>query len=384
MQIKRILAFKGSSDNNVLRVFVDELCNSLRYSGLEVEIIDFEDQVNSSDFLQILNSREYDGLFSFNALLGDFTISQDKVPFLASLNKPYVAWLVDNPIYHHARLKSDLPKRHIICPSRHHLQFLRNAQIKGNQSVLLAGATNFNEFPTSFLNRKIEVLLLATWMGEPYKFWLESNDPLVKTLAPMAIALLMKDPQCNTVHSLQISARSLGVKFEFSEPWINFCVHLQSYIRCLDRIEIVKSLANSGINLTIVGNGWESNLKNKGNISFLSNIDANETWRLYDNSKIVINLNSSNGACERLFNAAGRGACVISDESETLKEYFKINKDIVFFDRRNPNTIINLIKNLQKDNRAEWIAKRGWTNVANHHTWNKRANSLINIFSQIV
>lgn len=383
MHITKILALKGSSENNVLRVFVDELSSALRLSGVAVDILDFEENSDSSHILKNLNNKSYQGIFTFNSLLGDLKISPSGACFLATLKKPYIAWMVDSPIYHHARLKSEIPKRHVICPSSHHLQFLKLAKIIGKSSLLLAGATNFNQQPVNFAHRNIPVLLLATWMGEPVKFWLESEDELVKELAPMAIELLMRDSSCNSVQALQLSARSLGVKFEYSEAWINFCAHLQTYIRCLDRIETVKCLANSGLPITLVGNGWESNLKNTGNISFFSNIDANEAWKVYDDSKIVINLNSSNGACERLFNAIGRGACVVSDESETLRDYFKINKDIAFFDRRNPITIVNLIKYLLNDNRAEWMAKRGWVKVANDHTWNSRATSIVNIFKHL-
>jgi glycosyltransferase involved in cell wall biosynthesis len=384
MHLKKILTLKGSSENNVLRVFVDELSSALRLSGVSVDVLDFEEHSNSSHFLEILNDKSYDGIFTFNSLLGDLIIPPSEFSFLAELKKPYIAWMVDNPIYHHARLKSEIPKRHVICPSRHHLQFLKMSKIVGNSSILLAGASNFNEQPVSFSNRNIPVLLLATWMGEPVKFWFDSEDKLVKELAPRAIELLMRDPSCNTINALQVSARSLGVKFEYSESWINFCVHLQSYIRCLDRLETVRCLANSGMPITLVGNGWESNLINTGNINFCQNIDANETWKMYDDSKVVINLNSSNGACERLFNAIGRGACVVSDESETLRDYFKINKDIAFFDRRNPVTIVNLIKELLKDTRAEWMAKRAWIKVANDHTWNNRATEILNIFKQII
>ena len=382
MQLMKILALKGSSENNVLRVFVDELSSALCSLGVAVDVLDFEEHSDLSYFLKILNDKSYDGIFSFNALLGDLIITPSNFSFLAELKKPYIAWMVDNPIYHHARLKNEIPKRHVICPSRHHLQFLRQAKIIGQSSILLAGASNFNQQPIAFSNRNIQVLLLATWMGEPVKFWLEIEDELVKELAPMAIELLIRDSSCNSVQALQISARSLGVNFEFSEAWINFCVHLQSYIRCLDRIEIVRCIANSGIPITLVGNGWESNLKNTGNINFCPNIDASDAWKMYDDSKVVINLNSSNGACERLFNAIGRGACVVSDESETLKDYFKINKDIAFFDRRNPNTIISLIKDLLKDNRAEWMAKRGWIKVGNAHTWKNRAIDILNIFKK--
>ena len=54
MQLTKILALKGSSENNVLRVFIDELSSALCSSGVAVDVLDFEEHSDSSYFLKIL------------------------------------------------------------------------------------------------------------------------------------------------------------------------------------------------------------------------------------------------------------------------------------------------------------------------------------------
>jgi hypothetical protein len=50
MQLMKILALKGSSENNVLRVFIDELSSALCLLGVTVDVLDFEEHFDTHTF----------------------------------------------------------------------------------------------------------------------------------------------------------------------------------------------------------------------------------------------------------------------------------------------------------------------------------------------
>lgn len=371
----RLIVLKGSSDNNVLREFADSTAEGLVQCGNSVDLVDLIGEDPLTKFNSLINQDSVDGIVSFNGILGDVIPAEFRIPFLA--------WLVDSPHYHFKRIVNNKGQRHTLCPSNHHLNFIKQAKVNTSSSVMLAGARNYKNKLKDQCDRKHTLLVAASWMGEPQKFWESLPNEIAKKVSINAVEILDSDPMVDVFAALRKAAEIAGIKFEFNDSWMYLATEVQSFIRKKDRLEHVKALAQTGIPLTIVGNGWEQVLDGRKNISFVNSINNDQITDYYADAKIVLNLNASNGACERLFDAMVTGACVISDESSTLRQYFKDGKDLRFFDRRKRSSLVNSVEYVLNNNKFINMSARAKDIVIKEHMWINRANAISEIFKKI-
>lgn len=148
--------------------------------------------------------------------------------------------------------------------------------------------------------------------------------------------------------------RKLGI------PKVYDVVYVGTYYP--EREKIVKALHNIG--MPVFGNGWE-----KAGIK-THRIDAIEMVRLYNESKIVLNLHQDemkkHMVCFnlRISEALGCGAFVLTDHCPGMEEYFRGGEHLVVFD---PTNIQDLFKKVRlytsQDELREKIAQAGHERV---------------------
>ena len=119
----------------------------------------------------------------------------------------------------------------------------------------------------------------------------------------------------------------------------------------MGRRKIIKKLLKDGINVKCYGTGWNSVISDKN----LPNVIRN--------SKICLNFSKSKGKKKqtkaRIFEITGSGSLCITENSNELKNYFKINKEIISFDSY--EELVSKIKFfLKNENLREKIAKNGY------------------------
>jgi len=372
----RIVVLKGQSKNNVLRVFADQIVEGLRRINKETTLIDLTDPISLKEFAELVQAGAVDGVLSFNAMMGDL--------FPENLKIPFVGWMVDSPHYHLTRLRHVGGRRHYIFPADHHVDFLIQGQISAGSSVLLAGAKEARDNSKEFSERKIKVLMAASWMGEPQKFWLQfpQGHPYQK-LVRTAIEILDEDQVVDTLSAFNKSARLLNLEFSIDNTFAAVASMTQSFIRQVDRIKFVKTLAGSGIPFTVVGDGWGSHIKVGTNVNYLNSIDSSKISQLYADAKVVVNINASNGACERLFDAMSVRACVLTDYSNTLFKIFESGRELLFYDRKEPSSAIGVLEYALDIDNWNLMTRRAQVVVAENHLWSHRAEVIMKIFHSL-
>lgn len=371
----KFLVLKGRSTNNVLRVFADEMAEALNRDGHEAAILDLCLPQPTNDIQRLISDASLGAVLTFNVLMGDIGF-----PLLEKMTARYIGWLVDDPIYHTGRVLGEMHRRHTLCPSRHHITYIRKIGAKGSASLMLAGASITNQPTQNFADRDIPILLAASWMGLPEEIWQTVDDPVIRKFMAETLLLLKNDRHVKVFEALDTVARRYGYKFEPNVEWLAMAQHLHLNLRKQDRLAVVQALNESGLPFTLIGSDWGDHIDFSPNVTVLPSVDAEALEAFVRRAKIVVNLNASNGACERAFNAMAAGACVITDESSTLADLFKGGKEIEFFDRRHPSTIAKTVGDLlASGSRLEAIAARGQKRVREDHTWQSRARAIVDI-----
>ncbi len=159
------------------------------------------------------------------------------------------------------------------------------------------------------------------------------------------------------------------------------------YIRFYFRGQIIKTLADNGIQVHLLGNGWEKlDCVRKENLIQKGYVDSLTCIEYMQNSKISLNIMPwfKAGAHDRIFNAMLNGSICLSDESTYLNELFTEEDEICLYSLECMNELPDLVKNiLQNPEKAKKTAKEGFSAAKNCHTWKDRAFFIERQFSSL-
>jgi hypothetical protein len=383
----KILLIKAMGDGHPYSCFVLSLQRALSGLGHEALVSDqFVHVVNGvapADHLAAeLQTARYDAVLSFSSFFGGVTLSNGMSLFDA-LGVKFVGWQLDHPIYAPHSLASALQGRYAIYANPNHLRYAQAVKLPGRGMTMLPGGEPPRAPTKDYRSREWPVFVAATWNGEPQRLWEQAEDSPGKRLLQGVVDRLLADREASlldafndTAADLELGAR-LGDDAEFDAQMCGFLREPLTYVRNMDRINIIRSLVDAGLPVTICGAGWEAFLGERRNVTYLGEVKFEDAPALYGNSRVVLNLNAANGACERAVHAALAGAAVASDFSQPLNELFGGDEAIGFFDRAEPGAAANAVGRLLDLEEGEAVARKGQEKVMRSGLWRHRAQQLV-------
>lgn len=131
------------------------------------------------------------------------------------------------------------------------------------------------------------------------------------------------------------------------------------------------------------GSGWD-NKTMPANVVYAGHIYTKEHNAFNCTPKAVLNISRESMAkygfspATRVFEAAGAGACIITDYWEGIASFFTPGKEILV--AADGNEVIELLKELTPEKAAE-IGRAAYEKVLHKHTYNHRAKLLDSIFN---
>lgn len=373
------IVIKPDSTNGVLGSFSENLNNSLIKNGMESVLLDCSisfDIINLSNIVTA-NSEKKCIIISFNGALGELYIEKDKNKYFDTLNCLNIAWMVDDVSYHYNRLKNSSNKKIIICTSEYHFETLDSMDLNAIKILGLAGTTSDNLNSNSFHKRDFDIIIPATWMGEPLRFWDNINDNLTKKIILETIKILKNSDELNYFKVFKYSCIKNNINPKFDDNFFNLINLMQNYFRSFDRKKVISEFLNSDFKIGLIGSGWEKIFSSHKNFTIFDNISHSNIKDYYSNAKFVINFNSENGASERLFDALSVGCGVITSGNDILNNYFNYNNGVVFYDRLATGSAFDNFMIANNDINFYKNVETGSQYVLNNHTWDYRARSLI-------
>ena len=156
---------------------------------------------------------------------------------------------------------------------------------------------------------------------------------------------------------------------------------MEFYTRWKKRAPIIKALLEGGVTVHCFGNGWDKpDLANHPGFLYHGNVSCEPGRELFKHAKIQVNISHyfNSGAHDRIFSSMIRGALCFAEHSEYLDEIFTDEKDIVFYDSRDLNGLVDKVKYyLNHDKERLRIIKAAFEKVRREHTWLNRAVDII-------
>lgn len=380
----RILLFKGTSQYDVVRHFIDDLGTAFRILGREVLILDLASNKYNVQLVQDAFSKECDFVCGYNLNGHDLGLGHEGIKFLRDMAIPYIGILVDSPLYLSVKFRDintiGMPDNFLItCIDKNHLEILDHYG-KVGLSTFLPHAGSYAQGISEYkdmASRSKDIFFCGTY-SKPTISW--TQHPLSSLLNDV-LEIMLSAENIQVYDALQqvLRMKNYVLSPDFFKRILDVVVHVDIYVRNVRRARMLTELADAGIKVSLYGNGWEQ-LPCTQSFDVHKAVSFDESLRIMADSKIVLNYTSffSHGSHERVFSAMLNGAVALTDTNGYWKEQFVEDKEIVTYSIALQNQLPQKINTLLADLlRLDAIAQEGQKKAEQNHTWKARAQEII-------
>ena len=306
---------------------------------------------------------------AFNFLMNYSKRFLDEIKGAPFLHGKTISWQQDNPYVVANRVLGGGDDQHWYCADRYAidhapLYYWECASV----GHLPHWATDYGlslgaETEIPFDQRSYDVLFVGSVDVEGIEF---CKEQVAEGPAPLrALAKLLIDKAmagaCKTLMHEALEEET-GFGREFAQlsfqAFCNLLRYVDKIVRNLRRIELLRAL--SGMKIAVVTDDYAKIRKYLGDgLIELGKADFLTGLKAMENAKIVINNLPlyKMGATERVFNAQLRGAAVLSEGNEFLREVFVEDESILLYD---PCSDLNFLR----DRLADLVAGEGLATIA--------------------
>lgn len=290
--------------------FARELAEIFKNKGDSVETVILPDEAGSTSdsrdlsqfaILEKYIGKSYDAVIDFNSFLPYLT-DEDGTPILDEIDSPFYNYLLDHPLYHHPGLSYELKNYDVICIDKKHADYVRKyyphikkilykplpgakipSDVNGGRNVngsrnidirdghLAGGKSNRLFFSGTFmsenelmeeLDRRPEIIRKAVL--EIAETWDPEKTPVEDAVQDYLQAL--NPEKRNKIYSSVLEQEKNHMPAGNCKAYDEHAIFplLMNHMYSLDRImryrlraNIIRALAQAGIELDIQGEGWD-------------------------------------------------------------------------------------------------------------------------------
>lgn len=373
---KKYVVFTGS-DIPILDYIAEQYCHALQELGHTVYLFDKQRFETSLEALFSYRDQGLDGAFVFNNACFQMRLQSGK-SLWDLWDIPCYNILVDHPMYYFDTLDHAPDRGIVVCADRYHTDYVRRFYPSVKRAAFLPTAGECLKPYTAlkpFADRQIDVLFIGS-----YKYHTDvSCDTFSKQLEKELTTHTCKPFEQAVIDCLA------GNGLYLSEEELKLTIEKYRYTdvntTALFRKEIIETLVNAGIRVTVYGNGWNDlEIAKHPNFLYKGLIHPQEGIRLMEDSKIVLNHMAwfKHGASERIFEAMLQGAVSLTDRSEYLDAQFDDLTNIRFFDLNRLEELPRIVHEvLTNAARSQRLTREAYGTAFRLHTWTIRLRELL-------
>ncbi len=386
--MKKIVMFRGGVET--LAFFSEEMAREFQEMGYAVFFYDLKNETESARKLKkfIKPGETVMLTFNFQGLEQEPGVYGERDGYIwDAYGIPCYNIAADHPYFYDNRLRG-LPQkyRHISIDRLQERYFqeyypeyqsagflplagtvLREPAQRRGTAVVMTG----NYTPPSFFEQHIN------WINDEYAaFYRGIIDELIEK--PYQTVEEVAKRHCE---------REMG---EVSREDLRLVLHkmifIDLYVRNYWRGRVIKTLAEAGIPVGVIGKGWEElDCGAPENLVIHPQTDSKNCLRYLARAKISVNVMPwfKDGAHDRVFNSVLNGAVCVSDTSRYLCEELHEGEGVCYYDLEHLPVLCGKVKDLlQNETLLQEIAARGREKVLKLHTWKQRARTLAEWFEK--
>lgn len=384
MKVNKIVMGTGVSQYGVLNYFTERLAEGFRKCSVEVDIVDLNELEQSGSYIKC---DKYDMFFSFNSLFTEPGIE------LITNKKNVLVWsfMVDHP-YSLDTLMLENRRYHIVsCVDRKHVKYLDEFYYNNQWRVFMPhGGTVLDNNITPIKENDVSILgSIQVEVIDEFKKKISEVNDIMRRIICNIVDLLINNNEQTFEEALKNELKRYEIELQEEEfrILVSELNYIDAYVRLNKRVNVVKALVDYGIAVHVYGKGWqELDISDSENLFIHEMVEYEQALEIISKSRIVINIMPlfTDGSHERVLDTMGQKTICFSDKSIFLEENFEDEKEIFFFSMKNLPELVNKVKKvLEGEYDVEGIIQRAYQKVCSFHTWDKRAQEILDFVNAI-
>ena len=379
---RRYIFFRGLIDT--LDLYTDEFVSIFLKQGAECLIVDAAQIEDEMLKLKAFLIHEVTAVISMNNI-GLHLEFDDGQNIWDQFQIPFFNIMMDHPFHYKVALDTAPEQMILLCMDRNHAAYANRffPNIKDVRFFPHAGIERCKNIPIA--ERKIDVLYagglsryaaegLIPDLGKIHEF---DAFALVKN----ALEILIQKPELTTEYVIEACLGEINLTFNDRRlgEIITELRFLDSLAVSFYREQMIRTLAESGVTVTVFGMGWDRCEWDSPNVVYGGVLPPVQILELMNESRIVLNTMTwfKRGAHDRIFNGMLAGTAVVSDQSEYLQEQFTNGEQLHMFSLHEMNGMAETVKTLLSDVKcAQEMADCGYQQAKKHHMWKNRLQDI--------
>ena len=384
MDMHKRLAFFGS-DIFILQYIMEQYQQAFQKMGYETFVFPStktpEEFTKNAEKLFAFHERGLDAVITFNNRGFQMPL-EGQVSLWDKWGVPCYNLLVDHPMYYFDTLDQSPAHGIVVCADRNHMNYVNRFYPTVKKSLFLPTAGEERcpgQEKKPIAARSIPVLFIGS-----YKY---HSDYTYDAIDELVMDYLITNPHATLEQAMEVCLKKIQPDLSDAELKIMIQNHrfVETNLSSMYRLEIIRALVESGITVTVYGNGWEAIYGNP-HFDCHAPVSFEEGLALMEDSQIVLNQMSwfKDGGSERIFNAMLQKAVCVTDDSLYLQEILSDRESVVFYSLSELDKIAAIVSNLlDHPDSMQQIANCGYQTALAHHTWEQRAMQLNDIIKKV-
>lgn len=373
------------SDVESFNFFSDVLAEELRKRGHETFILNLlnppADDPHSYVMFSQFASQKVDAAICFDGLgvrhdllIGIWNAYQTKV----------VDIFMDPPLRFHTVLEKHPGNYFLFCCDRDHVDYVKKyfGQMVPNVEFMPhVGVIPDQAVPViPYKEKTYDVLFSGTYYSPEDRLAgieeMVEKGTVVYDFYQVLYRCLVENSNLNIEEAtlLTIERMRLSVDQETLKNLLRCAEPVDWAIRMYQRERVVQVLAESGVELHLLGRGWENHSSAKyPNVHRIDDrIPYADTLAYMADARINLNVFPwfKSGTHDRIFNTLLQHSLPLTDSSRWVDENFTDGEDIALYDLEHLERLPEIVSSLLRDTeRAEKMIQKGYEKVVRHFTW---------------
>lgn len=381
------------TDTESFNFFTDQLAHELKIRGHEIFIWNMlnppaEDPHSIANFMTFASTR-IDAAICFDGMC---VRHEPIIEIWDMWNTVVIDILMDPPFRFHSFLNSHSKNYRLFCCDYDHVEYVKkhfSDRVPYVAFMPHVGAVPKPETPfVPYADRKYDILFSATYYSPESKLaqmdQAFSENAALQNFYHLMFQNLVEDSSLTTEQALFLTMQQNGLSVpDDTLKTLFLCSEYVDWaIRMYQRGQVVSVLAESGLDLYLLGRGWENHSSSKyPNVHRIDDrVPYAQTLTAMADAKINLNVFPwfKAGTHDRIFNTLLQHSLPLTDSSRWVDLNFKDGQDIVLYDLKHLEQLPGIAERMLKNpSQAETIIQNGYEKVRRNFTWSNCAEWIL-------
>lgn len=375
--------------------FADQLDQEFRSRGHETFILDImnppEESLHSFAHFAEFVSAKVDAAVCFDGI----GVRQDElIEIWNSWDTVIIDILMDPPLRFHPVFERHPKNYHLFCCDQDHVGYVRryfSSEVPSVDFMPHVGVLPEPDTPViPYSERKYDILFCGTYYRPQDRLTapnpLLEEHPYLQNLYQLMYQNLIADSDLNLDAALLLALdqTELSISEDTLKLLFAYMDNVDWAIRMYQRERVITALAEAGLELHLLGRGWENHpCSQYPNVHRIDDrIPYAQTLSYMADARINLNVMPwfKSGTHDRIFNTLLQHSLPLTDRSAWTEKYFTDGEDIVFYDLKHLEQLPMIADRLLKNpSEAEKMIQRGYEKVARDLTWTNCAEWILDV-----